>query len=241
MFSETYTISTSQCLVTSAKRYRSSNRRVHAGTAGWVLIFAHGAGMFKERFEPLLRRLFQLDERKECGAQIVEAWTVDAQTHGTAAELNESVINQENFRLTAFDYAGALAALRTSIFFGDADMQRVVLIGENEGSSTVLFTPDFFSPDDPLPIENIILINPFSPSPQFDTEEWRGRESARAYFRKRLDPVMADNFVHHALVRTETGTVRMRASKRHQDQLRDTKYTNWSQWSSQLALVCILY
>lgn len=136
-------------------------------------------------------------------------------------------------------------------------MQRVVLIGENEGSSTVLFTPDFFSPDDPLPIENIILINPFSPSPQFDTEEWRGRESARAYFRKRLDPVMADNFVVSCsscrMIKVDQSQSIMPLYAPRPGQFacalrNDTKISYatqntpvWSQWSSQLALVCILY
>ncbi|KIY68074.1 hypothetical protein CYLTODRAFT_421928 [Cylindrobasidium torrendii FP15055 ss-10] len=225
---ESYTISLTPSLVATAKRYRSSTRRIHAGTPGWVLIFAHGAGLYKEYFEPLLKRLFELDDAKDCAGQIVEAWAIDAASHGAAAELNDGDISKDTFKHTPVDYAGAISALRTSIFFGDPELQRVVLIGDREGAAAALFTPDYFSPDEPLPIEHIVLLDPFLSSPVNTSEEWPNRDAARKHFARVFSPDHLENFLKNALVRTETGSIKSHASLRSQEQLRDRKYRDWS-------------
>jgi len=66
---------------------------------GLTLILAHGTGFPKEVWEPIIERIFIMENAKPNGLPIREAWAIDAPNHGDAAALNVDVLRSGAYDL----------------------------------------------------------------------------------------------------------------------------------------------
>ncbi|KAK0441252.1 Alpha/beta hydrolase family-domain-containing protein [Desarmillaria tabescens] len=142
------TYSTGTPLVSTAKRYRPSA----VIEEGYILIFAHGTGFHKEHWEPIIERLYAY------GGAIVEAWTIDSQTHGAAATLNRDAIDEPGFTYSSYHYAEACANLYKTHLNGTR--HPVVLIGHSAGAASIALVPSFCGKSITQPFSALILVEP---------------------------------------------------------------------------------
>ncbi|KAK0443841.1 Alpha/Beta hydrolase protein [Armillaria borealis] len=200
------------------KRYRPENGAT-GSEAGYVLVFAHGIGFHKEHWEVTIQRLFVLALSSRI--RILEAWAIDAQTHGASAAMNEETIEAPEFNYLIQDYAEACAnvynlLLRPTIREG---IHKLVLIGHSAGASAAALSTAFC---DHIPFHAMILVEPTVwpaditnvHSPMFILASktiprrrnfWASKDEARVYLKKRAPWSLWDNRILDIYI--EYGTV----------------------------------
>ncbi|PCH33126.1 hypothetical protein WOLCODRAFT_63391 [Wolfiporia cocos MD-104 SS10] len=198
-----------------AKRYVPATPSAN----GLTLLFAHCTGAHKEFWEPVIEALFENADP----LQIREAWSVDWQSHGEAAVLNESLLKQIDGGLCMFfldliaaaqEYAvGVRAFVRSPHLAG----HRLLGVGHSAGGSAILLSADVTS----IPYEAIILVEPcLITRTEFDAHHaeriaaleftqkavsgrrdvWRDRAEAAIFFKKRLPWKIWDLRVLHIFI-----------------------------------------
>ncbi|KAK0220681.1 Alpha/beta hydrolase fold-1 [Armillaria fumosa] len=158
---DTFTIDTHSSgkpLKCAAKRYRPHGASSEGRPApGHILIFTHGTGFHKEHWEVPILRLFA--HSKSGGTRVSEAWSIDWQTHGDSAALNEAVIEAPDFEFSEFDYAEACANLYRTFLLENIEkgLNKVVLLGHSAGAASASLATMFC--DHPL-FEAFIFVEP---------------------------------------------------------------------------------
>ncbi|PPQ72403.1 hypothetical protein CVT26_003796 [Gymnopilus dilepis] len=146
-------------LICPMKRYtRASSKGIDPQEPGIILLLGHGAGFFKEMWEPTVEDLFKLDETR----LIREAWGLDCQNHGEACTLNEDILSRKPDILTIWDYADAFATLYKSGILGPLNpkVHQVILCGHSAGAVGVTLSTSYFNPPASIPFSSIILVDP---------------------------------------------------------------------------------
>ncbi|KAF4615960.1 hypothetical protein D9613_011251 [Agrocybe pediades] len=160
---EKYAISTQTNgipLICPMKRYTDTLRMVEDRHApGVILLLGHGAGFFKETWEPTIEDIFALDKKRK---RVREVWALDCQNHGEACVLNEDILVRTPEVLTIWDYAEAFASLYKSGLFGplNPELHKVVLCGHSAGSVAVTLSTSYFNPPFRIPYSSLILVDP---------------------------------------------------------------------------------
>ncbi|KAF5382078.1 hypothetical protein D9615_004232 [Tricholomella constricta] len=220
------------------KRYTSMSET--SSKDGLTLLFAHCLGSHKEQWEPTIERIFHLQQSKDTRDRIREAWAFDWQSHGDAAVLNEEVLKTRDDAVSAAEWALALESFVSTHLKG----HRIVALGHSAGTAAIMMSVKS-TPVQKPPYIAIFLIEPTILSQElFDAharerkifanmsmkvtlerrDTWPDRETAAAYFRRRLpwkswDPRVFDIYVNHGL-RTVTSrdgnAVVLKASKRQE-------------------------
>ncbi|KDR68066.1 hypothetical protein GALMADRAFT_257320 [Galerina marginata CBS 339.88] len=146
-------------LICPIKRYtRLSDHPMDPKDPGIILLLGHGAGFFKETWEPTIGDLFKMDAKKV----VREAWGLDCQNHGEGCIVNEEILAQNPEILTIWDYADAFATLFKSGLLGPANpkLHPVVLCGHSAGAVGVTLSTSYFNPPSRIPFSSIILVDP---------------------------------------------------------------------------------
>ncbi|KDR71147.1 hypothetical protein GALMADRAFT_127350 [Galerina marginata CBS 339.88] len=159
---ERYTLTTQTYgtpLICPIKRYtRLSEAPIDPKDPGIILLLGHGAGFFKETWEPTIEDLFKIDAKKV----IREAWGLDCQNHGEGCIVNEEALARNPRILTIWDYADAFATLFKSGLLGPVNpkLHPVVLCGHSAGAVGVTLSTSYFNPPSRIPFSSIILVDP---------------------------------------------------------------------------------
>lgn len=182
----------------TAKRYTSRSR---ANKKGLTLLFAHCIGSHKEQWEPVIQRLFQVQETEAEVHRIREAWSFDWQSHGDAAVLNHNLLKDRTKCVSVYEWTPALAA-----FIRSPRMQghRIVPLGHSAGAAAMLLTTKEIPPST---FAAMILIEPTIVTREVFNSEledrmsamdfsvaatssrrdvWPSRDEAFHYFKKRI-------------------------------------------------------
>ncbi|PPQ72245.1 hypothetical protein CVT24_002345 [Panaeolus cyanescens] len=135
----------SRPLKITAKRYtfQNSAQEVH----GLTLLITHCIGAHKEQWEPIIERLFILQQHRDRTQRIREAWSFDWQNHGDAAVLNQDILKDRPEGVSVFEWYPAITQfVRSPMMKG----HRIVPMGHSAGAATVYvsvpsltFTNDF--------------------------------------------------------------------------------------------------
>lgn len=182
----------------TAKRYTSRSR---VNKKGLTLLFAHCIGSHKEQWEPVIQRLFQVQETEAEVHRIREAWSFDWQSHGDAAVLNHNLLKDRTKCVSVYEWTPALAA-----FIRSPRMQghRIVPLGHSAGAAAMLLTTKEIPPST---FAAMILIEPTIVTREVFNSEledrmsamdfsvaatssrrdvWPSRDEAFHYFKKRI-------------------------------------------------------
>ncbi|KAI0352116.1 hypothetical protein OH77DRAFT_1460879 [Trametes cingulata] len=185
------------------------------------LLFLHSVAGHKEAWLPAIEHLFKLQNAAPNNAfTIVEAWSMDAPSHGRAAILNESILLNFPEGITGKQWAkGAHVLLNSGLMSADA----IVGIGHSAGSCVLVESAGGF-PVNRIPYSTMILVEPTMMTPDIlkrafekDTvllravdvarkrkDIWPSRAAAKDWLSKRLpwrrwDPRVLDLYIEHAL------------------------------------------
>ncbi|EIW62380.1 alpha/beta-hydrolase [Trametes versicolor FP-101664 SS1] len=186
------------------------------------LIFLHCVASHKETWLPTIEHLFDMDKSASSDAfTLVEAWCMDAPSHGRAAVLNEKLLETYPEGTTGVQWArGVQVLLKSGVISGN----NVVGVGHSAGACIVLQSTEGY-PLDRLPYSSLILIEPglmtraMLNTVRFDKASpltraaeavrmrkdiWPSRAAAREWLTKRFpyrrwDARVLDLFVEHAL------------------------------------------
>ncbi|KAF8972042.1 Alpha/Beta hydrolase protein [Flammula alnicola] len=208
-------------LISPMKKYtRASGPPIDPNAPGVILLLGHGAGFFKETWEPTIEDLFQMDDKRSGVPLIREAWGLDCQNHGEACTLNEDILSRNPGVLTIWDYAEAFAMLFKSGLLGtlDPELHQVVLCGHSAGAVGVTLSTSFFNPPSRVPFSKIILVDPPIWSREKDGQDsdvykmveemtpirrdiWKSFEDASGWLKKRLPWGAWDERVFDAYVK----------------------------------------
>ncbi|OJT03500.1 hypothetical protein TRAPUB_5840 [Trametes pubescens] len=176
----------------------------------------------KETWLPTIEHLFEMDRAASNDAfTIVEAWCMDAPSHGRAAALNEKLLEAYPEGTTGLQWArGVQVLLKSGLIAGN----NVVGVGHSAGACIVLQSTEGY-PLDRLPYSSLILVEPglmtraMLNAVRFDKSSpltcaaeavrmrkdiWPSRAAAREWLAKRFpyrrwDARVLDLFVEHAL------------------------------------------
>nr|VWO99701.1 Pre-mRNA-splicing ATP-dependent RNA helicase PRP28 (EC [Ganoderma boninense] len=122
-------------LSVSANRYSHCPAdSVHPPDDGITLVFAHCSSAHKEQWEPTISRLFDLSATSNTLSpqwRIREAWSLDAQSHGDSAVINQHAL-AERHALSIQEYASMLNFFVTSEFLYGKD---IIVIGHSASTS----------------------------------------------------------------------------------------------------------
>ncbi|KAJ3549297.1 hypothetical protein NM688_g5195 [Phlebia brevispora] len=207
---------------------------------GVTLLFAHGAGGHKELWEPIIIALYQC--QAHCGhlQPIREVWSIDYQSHGDSAVLNDAIFRGQDIELSPKDWGAAIANFHRDHLAA----RRVVCIGHSVGGTALTNSLSFFTDTSSRPYEAMILIEPIIISRsvfQSHTEQWRkqghrmsegtrkrrdvweSRQAALAHLSQRYpwnlwDESVLQIFVDHGLcpVHGGRGRVTLKCAKAHE-------------------------
>ncbi|PCH36732.1 hypothetical protein WOLCODRAFT_82589 [Wolfiporia cocos MD-104 SS10] len=165
---------------------------------GVTLLFTHGIGAHKEVWEPMLEILL----RNANAIGIHDAWSIDWQSHGDAAAVNDLVLREIPDGISTREYAVGLRAFAMSLFMKSCS--EIIGIGHCAGSSALLLSTH----TTPVPYAAIVLVEPglyertvwykdhekhmASCKAMYDAisgrrDTWNSREEATAFFKQR-DP-----------------------------------------------------
>ncbi|EED84753.1 predicted protein [Postia placenta Mad-698-R] len=195
-----------------SKRYSLAHKR---SSAGLTLIFAHCTGAHKELWEPVIENLLQREDNTSLAVR--EAWSIDWQSHGEAAELNEHVLGTDADGLSVQEWATGIQGLINSKLLAG---HRLVCIGHSAGATAMLLAVAAL-PQADTRIKGIVLLEPsLITRDEFHKHlrertaaldfmqkavagrraEWNTREDAMQYFKKRMpwkiwDPRVLNLFV----------------------------------------------
>ncbi|KZP33541.1 alpha/beta-hydrolase [Athelia psychrophila] len=137
-----------------AKRYTTAQSA--NATEGLTLLFTHCISSHKEVWEPVIERLFQLQQHKHSSRRIREAYSFDWQTHGAAGILNEEVLKLRPEGVTGYEWAAAIAAF---VKAHQLEKRNTVAIGHSVGAGILMCsTVDF--PSGSVPYASFILVEP---------------------------------------------------------------------------------
>lgn len=199
-----------------SKRYNLAHKR---SSAGLTLIFAHCTGAHKELWEPVIENLLQREDNTSLAVR--EAWSIDWQSHGEAAELNEHVLGTDADGLSVQEWATGIQGLINSKLLAG---HRLVCIGHSAGATAMLLAVAAL-PQADTRIKGIVLLEPsLITRDEFHKHlrertaaldfmqkavagrraEWNTREDAMQYFKKRMpwkiwDPRVLNLFVTYGL------------------------------------------
>ncbi|KAG7441877.1 alpha/beta-hydrolase [Guyanagaster necrorhizus] len=237
------TSSSGTTLKAAVKRYRPPNGGTNdkPASGGYILVFAHGTGFRNEHWEITIRRIFTLARGVSSRIRILEAWAVDAQTHGASATMNEETIEAPDFNYPIQDYAEACANVYNSLLRptirDSEDIHKLILIGHSAGASAAALSTAFC---DHVPFHAMILVEPTvwpahitnTHSPTFilasktiprRRDSWSSKAEARAYLKKRApwalwDHRILDIYIEHGIVPhpTKKGGVSLACTPRHE-------------------------
>ncbi|KIM38284.1 hypothetical protein M413DRAFT_448020 [Hebeloma cylindrosporum] len=233
---ETYVFDAPSHLKIVAKRYTTTLSTHDVG--GLTLVFTHCIGSHKEQWEPVIQHLFRSQYTKDKRYRIREAWSFDWQNHGDAAVLNREALKLRPKGVSAYEWSEAIAEfIRSPRMKG----HRIVGLGHSAGAATVLLTTKGI-PSNELPFVAMILIEPTIVTREVFNEEredrmsamdfavtatstrrdnWRSREQALAYFKKRLpwglwDPRALQILVDHGLETLPSGEVALKCDRKQE-------------------------
>ncbi|KAI0365456.1 alpha/beta-hydrolase [Pilatotrama ljubarskyi] len=186
------------------------------------LLFLHCVTSHKETWIPTIEELFRLQNMTPNNVfTIVEAWSMDAPSHGRSAILNEAILMTLPEATSGRQWAkGVQSLLKSGFMAGNCD---VVGIGHSAGA-TILIQSVSGYPLDRLPYSSMVLIEPGMPTPELlkkAREEnaplirvigfakarkdlWPSRAAAREWLATRIpwrrwDQHVLDLFIEHAL------------------------------------------
>ncbi|KAL1937276.1 hypothetical protein VTO73DRAFT_13885 [Trametes versicolor] len=186
------------------------------------LVFLHAVASHKESWLPTIEHLFELVRTTSNDAfTVVEAWCMDAPSHGRAAALNETLLQAYSEGTTGQQWARGVHALLNS---GHVAGNHVVGVGHSAGTCVLIQSAEGY-PLDRLPYSSLILVEPgmmtrdMLNKVRFDKaspltravdavrmrkEVWPSRPAAREWLAKRLpyrrwDARVLDLYVEHAL------------------------------------------
>ncbi|PPQ74685.1 hypothetical protein CVT26_007668 [Gymnopilus dilepis] len=212
-------MNTSTSLDMAAKRYTKNSSEKQ--TQGLTLLFAHCIGAHKEQWEPVIDRLFDLQEPKKAPYRIREAWSFDWQSHGDSATLNRERLQRSRpYATSGYEWAAAIAGFIESPRLKD---HRVVVVGHSAGAGAMVHSTRYLH--QPCNYNAIILVEPsFVPRELFHFHQreqlaslqlvysataarrnsWNSRRDAFDYFRKRMPCSLWDErvlklYVEHGL------------------------------------------
>ncbi|KAF9021604.1 alpha/beta-hydrolase [Hymenopellis radicata] len=229
--------SLSGTLLKSVINRYTPQRTVPPDSEALVLVFTHGTGFHKEHWEIPIQRLFLLAS-EQSGFFIREAWSIDAQTHGEAAELNRETTAKDGWEYTIEDYADACSTLyNTHIGPTKHPKDKVVLIGHSAGAASAALSTSFYP--DRAPFAALIMVEPAIwtedmtgiDTPIYELavmtiparrDNWPSKEAAHQYLAKRApwsmwDARMLAVYVEHGLrVDSERGGVTLRCSPKEE-------------------------
>jgi len=138
----------------TGKRYTTSfsEHEVH----GLTLLFTHCVGSHKEQWEPVIEKLFTLQQDMDRAHRIREAWSFDWQNHGDAAVLNRQALKGGQRSVSIHDWSHAVADfVRSPRMKG----HRIVPLGHSAGATAMILTTKEMLHHE-LPYVAMILIEP---------------------------------------------------------------------------------
>jgi len=153
----------------TAKCYTSGS----SDPKGLTLLCAHGAGTHKEQWEPTLEQIFRTQENPNSGFTIYEVWSVDWQSHGAGATVNEAAL-LNHLGVSVEEWAQAIAAFVKSPHLRG---RRLVGVGHSAGSSVVLLATRNSLPRT-MPFAAMIIVEPVMCSKDFYREHGEERDGA---------------------------------------------------------------
>jgi len=195
--------------------------------AGLTLLFTHCTGSHKESWEVVIAELLQLKDSAFNTPVVREAWSVDWQSHGEAATVNQSILKIDTEGLSVTEYAAGLRALVCSEHLSG---HQLVAIGHSAGVTAILLST-LSLPTDKMPYSAVVLMEPslvtrdafekhgatrkaalemMYKAMEARRDTWNSREDALAFFKKRLpwkmwDPQILELLARHGLreIRTQ--------------------------------------
>ncbi|KAF8167148.1 Alpha/beta hydrolase fold-1 [Crassisporium funariophilum] len=211
----------------------ASSKNIH----GLTLLFTHCIGSHKEQWEPVIERVFMLQERKDETHRIREAWSFDWQSHGDAATLNREILtSRENG--VFYEWSPAIAH-----FVRSAHMKghRIVPVGHSAGAATMIMTTKEI-PTNELSYVAMILVEPTLVTRELFNahledrmasmdfaiaatsarrDRWPSKEHAFEYFKKRIpwgfwDPRVVRLLTEYGLEETSSGNVTLKCHKKQE-------------------------
>ncbi|KAH9923362.1 alpha/beta-hydrolase [Fomitopsis serialis] len=200
-----------------AKRYVPNG----AVPAGLTLLFTHCTGSHKESWEVVIAELLQLKDSAFNAPVVREAWSVDWQSHGEAATVNENILKIDTEGLSVTEYAAGLRALVCSEHLSG---HQLVAIGHSAGVTAILLST-LSLPSDKTPYRAVVFMEPslvtrdafnkhgvnrkaalemMYKAMEARKDTWNSREEALAYFKERLpwkmwDPRILELLARHGL------------------------------------------
>ncbi|KAI0061136.1 hypothetical protein BV25DRAFT_1827001 [Artomyces pyxidatus] len=164
-----------------------------------TLIFTHGAGFYKEQWEPVLEELYDfVATAVSTGGKVTirDAWAIEAPDHGESAVLNEKELHKQNVP-SAFSSASAYTTAVHLVLSGqgkglDVDFKdrNLFALGNSLGCIPLIMSRAL---EPVIPWRSAILVNPAILHPAYnlrteallvtgaerDTDIWPNREAAR--------------------------------------------------------------
>ncbi|KAF9478461.1 alpha/beta-hydrolase [Pholiota conissans] len=210
-------------LICTMKKYTRPGISKDPNAPGVILLLGHGAGFFKETWEPTIEDLYEMDDKRPSGSIIREIWGLDCQNHGEACTVNEDTLSRNLGLLTIWDYADAFATLYKSGLLGTLNpkLHEVVLCGHSAGAVGVALSTSYFNPPSRVPFSKIILVDPPIWGKEKDGQDsdvykmvsemtpvrkdtWKSFEDASKWLKKRLpwgswDDRVFDAYTKHGL------------------------------------------
>ncbi|KAG6826677.1 hypothetical protein H0H92_014887 [Tricholoma furcatifolium] len=154
-------------LTSTAKRYtRASGSGPSAQEPAAILLMSHGAGFFKEIWEPVIEDLIGLDDSvlmaPTKGLRVREIWVLDWQNHGEAAVINAGKLVKDPAILDYHEYAKAFVALYESGFLGalNSELDKIIPVGHSAGAVIATLATSYFNQPQKIPFTDLILIDP---------------------------------------------------------------------------------
>ncbi|TFY53031.1 hypothetical protein EVJ58_g9677 [Rhodofomes roseus] len=157
----------------------------------------------KESWEVVIAELLQLKDAAFNTPVVREAWSVDWQSHGEAATVNEGILKDDTEGLSVTEYAVGLQALVCSEHLSG---HQLVAIGHSAGVTAILLST-LSLPTAKVPYRAIVFMEPslvtraafnahgatrkaalemMHKAMEARRHTWSTRDEALAYFRKRL-------------------------------------------------------
>ncbi|KAF9267155.1 alpha/beta-hydrolase [Marasmius fiardii PR-910] len=122
----------STSLKLAARRYIATNLQDDQ-CDGLTVLFAHCVGSHKEYWEPVIERIFAL-QNKGMSYRIREAWSFDWQNHGDSAVVNEKILKYRPDGITVYEWANAI---RNFVISPRMNGHKLVAIGHSAGAGTM--------------------------------------------------------------------------------------------------------
>ncbi|KAJ3530386.1 hypothetical protein NM688_g7719 [Phlebia brevispora] len=207
---------------------------------GVTLLFAHGAGGHKELWQPIIVALYQYQAHSAQFRPIREVWSIDYQSHGDSAVLNDAILRAQDVEISLEEWEEAIANFHKEYLA----TRRVICIGHSGGGTALTNSLRFFAESPVMPYEAMILIEPIiishsifqshadhwrsegrkmSEGTKKRRDVWESREAALEHLSQRYpwnlwDRSVLKIFVNHGLraVHGGRGLVTLKCAKGHE-------------------------